>query len=732
SPLGAYLTGEALQSGEAPQRALFPGPALSPSQRAAAEAFWGSSLSAVQGPPGTGKTRLILHLCAEALVRQVEALSSPGRAAPELLLITSSNNRAVDNVLEPLSALEGLPLALRAGSRQACEHQLRIQLQRARAWLERAASEPQSVRSARLVAAKAHFGAQLQAIERQLAPRRVALELAESRARLEQQLEQCVSSDTLGPLGELSRADEAALRITLEALKKRLLMLSAMCEVAASAGAVRSLELHYERTAKRHLPAFTEAALRAKLELDWPLPPPAEPSATATQRLEAWEDAAELALTRLALLDEALKGQRSSAERAEKARRLRQQLAALEPATAPTEAASDTDEPQARELFSAALAAREAWAGEHADELLRAVSNALRVVEQERSLRPLFRSDPSAARSLCRLFAIWGSTLLSLGNCLPSELESDCRVVIDEAGQCHPAHAVSALLRAEAALVIGDVHQLTPVIELGADDELRLLRSCGLATSAERLLPYRVHADAQVSSQSLADRAVARRGSLTDHFRCQLEIIARCDALCGYGLTVHTPRVDRSRSVPYLRRPLAVIDLCGEQARWSGSWCNELELHETLALAESLLQHGILPSEIAVITPYRGQLEGLRRGALERRIPLESSAELAETGGGGQPQSGLALGTVHRFQGGERSIVLFSSVVTQAQSLPFLNARPNLLNVALSRAQHHFVCLGHAATLATGSRSRLLVEDVSRLLPSAYGGAPTLFMESRG
>jgi hypothetical protein len=75
---------------------------------------------------------------------------------------------------------------------------------------------------------------------------------------------------------------------------------------------------------------------------------------------------------------------------------------------------------------------------------------------------------------------------------------------------------------------------------------------------------------------------------------------------------------------------------------------------------------------------------------------------------------------------------LFSSVVTRAQSLPFLNARPNLLNVALSRAQHHFVCLGHVATLATGSRSRLLVDDVSRLLPAAYGSAPTLFMEPRG
>jgi superfamily I DNA and/or RNA helicase len=109
---------------------------------------------------------------------------------------------------------------------------------------------------------------------------------------------------------------------------------------------------------------------------------------------------------------------------------------------------------------------------------------------------------------------------------------------------------------------------------------------------------------------------------------------------------------------------------------------------------------------------------------LQRRIALESSPELAEAeaahpGRGG----GVALGTVHRFQGGERSIVLFSSVLTRGSSLAFLNARPNLLNVAISRAQHHFVCLGHAAVLAQGPRSRLLVDGVSVLPTAAYRGA---------
>jgi hypothetical protein len=723
SALGAYVTGQALPAGKAPQRALFPGPALSPSQRTAAEGFWGSGLSAVQGPPGTGKTRLILHVCAEVLVRQVEALLEGGsRAHSEQLLITSSNNRAVDNVTEPLSAVDGLPLALRVGSRQVCEHQLVAQLRRTLAWLKRAAGESALERSARLGREKALFLEQRDAVERVLAPQRAAQERARKRAELERELARCAPDAGDATTAGLTLARRQALLLALTPLENRLKALSKLTDSAPAAIAVRALEAHYKRTTKRALPAFTEALAAAELSLDIPLPPVFTARSDVEQLLEAWEDAAELGLSRLGELREMLVRAASSAERARRAERLRSELLALGPEPDASTAEVEVPEALARELFERAVAAREAWAEGHAEELVTALTTAVRSVEQERSLRPLFRSEPEAARALCRLFAIWGSTLLSLGNCFPADLGGIARLVIDEAGQCHPAHAVSALLRAESALVIGDVHQLSPVIELGADDEERLLRSCRLATPAELLLPYRVHADATVSSQSLADRAVEQRGKLTDHFRCQPEIIALSDALCDYGLSVHTSRADRSPQAPYLRHPVSLIDLRGEQARLAGSWCNELELEHTLMLVESLRNGGVQLEEIAVITPYRGQLEQLRRGFLQRRIALESSPELAESDGTGTRRRGVALGTVHRFQGGERSIVLFSSVVTQASSLGFLNSRPNLLNVAISRAQHHFVCLGHAGVLARGERSRLLVDGVAALLPGAYGG----------
>ncbi|MET0793052.1 MAG: AAA domain-containing protein [Polyangiaceae bacterium] len=724
SPLGAYLTGNALAARGAPQRALFPGPGLTASQRAAAEHFWGSRLSAVQGPPGTGKTSLILHLCAEAVLRQVEPMVDGGRMGSALFLIASSNNRAVDNVIEPLSGGE-LPLALRAGSRQACEQQLAPGLRRSLAWLKRAESTGMGERMGRLKHASEQFRTLREQLSLVLAPRQEALERVAERARLERELERLSTLDADAKatgaldLAGVSAAQGKAIIAALNPLEKRLQALSKLCEVAPGHAPLQALHRHFKRTKTHDLPGFVRALANAGLSLELPLPPPPLVSAGAEQQIERWEEASELCLSRLGELRGGFERSALRAQQAEQRRSLRAQLEALGPDTAPLPETPD-HEPLSRALFDAAVAVREAWAAQHVTELSKAVATALRTVEQERSLRPLFRNEPDAARWLCRLFNIWGSTLLSLGNCFPSDAAGVARLVIDEAGQCHPAHAVSALLRAESALVIGDVHQLAPVIELGADDEARLLRAHQLQSLAAELAPYRVHADAHVSTQSIADRAVAQRLALVDHFRCQPEIIAISDALCRYGLTVYTERADRAAQAAFLTHPVALVDLRGEQLALAGSWCNELELGETLALVESLLDRGVHAADIAVITPYRGQLERLRRGFSERRIPLEYSPELSESGAAGQ-RAGVALGTVHRFQGGERSIVLFSSVVTHPASLGFLNTRPNLLNVAISRARHHFICLGHAAVLAQGARTRLLTNHAHPLMPTAYG-----------
>jgi RecA/RadA recombinase len=705
--LGAYLTGRPAAANEAPQRALYPGPALTTHQRAAAESFWGSSLSAVCGPPGTGKTTLVLHLCAEALVRQVDALLDTQAMGAQLTLIASSNNRAVDNVIEPLSS-HALPLALRMGSRQVCEHQLVTQLRGVAAWLARAQAEPSQSRQREYAAALAKYGEVRERVDARLAPRKRALARAEERAHVQAALAKLPATTS----ASLPQDVAAALDLPLRKLIKRLEALSELCGAKPTMAHANAVARHYEKTAKRELHTLETTLEALGRRLDVPLPPLKTPLDVA-ELMEAWEDGAETFLERLTPLRDEVTSSLEHEQTGRARVALQRRLSALgELGELPTLEPNDA---LARELFDAALAVREAWAKVHADTLRDTVEEAGKLASQEHTLRPLFRDSPEHAKRLCQLFGVWGSTLLSLGNCLPLDVDFVERVVIDEAGQCHPAHAVSALMRARQALILGDVHQLPPVIDLTVDDDARLIRGLRPKLDARALTPYRVHDASQVSAQALADRAVVERRTLVDHYRCQPEIIAVSDALCGYGLRVHAPHQDDASRASLLPAPLCMRDLRGSQERHAGSLANVLELRETVELVTMLLARGVHATDIAVITPYRGQLDMLRRELVAARVPLEPSLEL-EQELTPHARSGMALGTVHRFQGGERSIVLFSSVVTQPRSLGFLNERPNLLNVAISRAQQHFVCLGDRTTLRQGALTRALVERACELI----------------
>ncbi|HTV21274.1 MAG TPA: AAA domain-containing protein [Polyangiaceae bacterium] len=554
-PLSRYLRGQASDESGATREAClgrFSPAGLTPHQLAALERSLQQRFSAIQGPPGTGKTTLILNRVADALVRKVLPLAAGHAMGDAVLVVTSTNNAAVDNVTTPLGSGLGddrLPLALRAGSRDVTERVTGLDLETCIAWLDRH-REPAA--------------------------------------------------------GEF----EAAL----------------------------------DDFRKRHQHA---RALRSAPEVD--------------------AAAAELA---------------------------------------------------GHALFQSAERLREVWAAKNRGNLLNVLPLALRAAKSSRSLASVLANQNKGGSWLRRLFPAFGCTLLSLGNVFPPEVGSLEQVIIDEAGQCHPGYAVSALLRAHGALVIGDVNQLQPVIGLSPEDERRVLRGLGLRITPERLEPYRTHDEAGTSAQALADRAVTERPTLVDHFRCQPEIAAICERLCRYGLVVRTRVRSRVAEAELLESPVTLVALPGEQRRHLGSWANDDEAREVVTWVQYLLARGISTDEIGVITPFRGQLDLLTRELGRAGIPLADAQRSLEPSNLDlfmAPTRGLSLGTVHRFQGGERSIILLSTTVTQAGSLRFVDQRVNLVNVAASRARDHLITIGHEATLAAGRFTRALLGDARRL-----------------
>jgi AAA domain len=696
SALSSYLTGQPASAGEAPLRARFRPRGVTASQRAAAERFLGSTLTAVQGPPGTGKTELILNLAAQAVVERAVGVALGATMGSGLLVVTSTNNRAVDNVIDPLAHEmpgERLPIALRTGNQEVTASRTARELERAREWLARQGT---AAADERLERAREAFLAASQARDQVAAP---ALALAAHRSRLAELRRDLA---VLAPPPARAPGSRRA-RISLRAELVRLQRMAAV----PGKKQLRRLEQHWSTLAAGPLAAEVQG-----------LPPPVDPSWPVDDRLEAWQDAIEEALDHLEAAAEAGKNARRDARRRAG---LERELAALEAEPEPPPLDDDAArqlEPLGHALFLAALDLRERWAVATRDELLPALDAAIRAAVGQRSLRRLLSGERAGRAGLRALYPVLGCTLLSLGGSFELDADAIDRLVIDEAGQCHPAYAVSGLARARRALLIGDVHQLPPVVELSARDEARVQRDAGVTMRRERLEPYRVYERGESSAQALADRAVPDRPSLSDHFRCQPPIIGLCDEMCGYRLAVHTAPRSRDGQAASLRAPLLFAAVDGTQIRARGSWSNAAEADRLVALLLELGAAGIDWSEIGVMSPYVGQVDLLRGRLRAAGIPFAAaSADLAEPdevtlfGSTGR----LSMGTVHRFQGGERSIVLFSTVVTDPRSLPFLDDRVNLLNVAVSRARDHLVTFGFEPALRAGIRTRLLVERAARM-----------------
>lgn len=113
------------------------------------------------------------------------------------------------------------------------------------------------------------------------------------------------------------------------------------------------------------------------------------------------------------------------------------------------------------------------------------------------------------------------------------------------------------------------------------------------------------------------------------------------------------------------------------------------------AVVAGLLARGIEAKDIGIIAPYRAQVANIRRHLL--------SSDVAGNWSALDPDSGLSVDTVDRFQGGERMVIIMSFATTnepelESQRREFL-VNPHRLNVALTRAQRKLILVGSVPAL---------------------------------
>jgi len=112
--------------------------------------------------------------------------------------------------------------------------------------------------------------------------------------------------------------------------------------------------------------------------------------------------------------------------------------------------------------------------------------------------------------------------------------------------------------------------------------------------------------------------------------------------------------------------------------------------------------------EIAVITPYRAQVGSIRDLLREFEIPTNSRKR-------------IHVGTIHTFQGSERSVVIFDLVEDQYTRIGRLFQRSSgdrLVNVAVTRAQGKLIVIGDFQTFFWAPGRELMERAKSVFLDS--------------
>ncbi|MDC8756381.1 AAA domain-containing protein [Janthinobacterium fluminis] len=275
--------------------------------------------------------------------------------------------------------------------------------------------------------------------------------------------------------------------------------------------------------------------------------------------------------------------------------------------------------------------------------------------------------------SFPRMFKSWGR-------------ESIGWLLIDEAGQASPQQALGAIWRARRAVLVGDPLQLEPIVNLPAEalDPLRI--RCGARTeydpnrSSAQVLADMANPVGTLLGQGEQQRWVG--SPLRVHRRCLETMFRVSNAIAYDGMMVYGTSKDE--------RQLWFGDSCwiDVPAREAKGNCIPAQIERAISMVKEFKQEYGLKKDgkfnLYLITPFRDV-----NGALEQAL-----GELL-----GEAKDGMH-GTVHTFQGKEADIVILVLGGDPAKPMlipGFAAAKPNLLNVAVTRAKKRVYVIGDHA-----------------------------------
>jgi|AntDeeMinimDraft_5_1070356.scaffolds.fasta_scaffold06934_2 predicted DNA helicase len=301
------------------------------------------------------------------------------------------------------------------------------------------------------------------------------------------------------------------------------------------------------------------------------------------------------------------------------------------------------------------------------------------------------RLEQNAVKELIDSAEVICTTNSTAGSDLLDDYRFDL-VVIDEATQSTEPASLISLIKGKKNVLIGDHKQLPPTIlskkaaEKGLRKSMfeRLYEIYGKDIRSMLEIQYRMHDDImEFSNNEFYNGNLKSAAEVADHTLRDL----------GYELKGKKCFTDKSLDPG---QPIVFIDtkeMTAEERslKGSNSYDNLVEMEVLLDIVDEALKSELKPEQIAVIAPYKDQVD-----LLKKHNNLEN----------------LEINTVDGFQGREKEVVLISLVRSNdCNNIGFLRDLRRI-NVALTRAKRKLIVIGDSSTVTKNDTYENLIEYI--------------------
>jgi hypothetical protein len=299
---------------------------------------------------------------------------------------------------------------------------------------------------------------------------------------------------------------------------------------------------------------------------------------------------------------------------------------------------------------------------------------------------------PDLWASLFLVVPLVSTTFASVNRMLGKlPLESLGWLLVDEAGQALPQAAVGALLRTRRAVIVGDPIQIEPVVVLpdtltnaicrrfGVDPAHYSAPSASVQALADAASAYTSEFEAGVGSRSVGVPLLVHRRCSEPMFGVSNQI-----AYSGLMVSLKPPKTSEIKDVLGPSRWIHV------EGSGEDKWCREEGIEVLDLLRKMALAH--VKPDIYIITPFVIVANYLRQSVRESGMLNGWVSE------DDWRWTNERIGTVHTVQGREAEaviLVLGAPYPAQTGARGWAGGRPNLLNVAITRAKEVIYVVGN-------------------------------------